>query len=55
MDFANPHFAEPQWLWLAFLLPAAALSLFVYARHARLGQLAQFAARVEPYCAANPW
>jgi len=44
MDFKNPHFAEPEWLWLAVLVPAGVLMLFWYARWARRKQIAQFAA-----------
>ena len=44
MDFTHPHFAEPDWLWLAFLVPAGVGLLFAYARWARRQQVAQFAA-----------
>ena len=44
MSFANPHFAEPQWLWLAVLGPAATLALFRYAAWARRQQVAALAA-----------
>jgi Ca-activated chloride channel family protein len=44
MNFANPHFAEPQWLWLAILGPAAVVALQRYAAWARRSQLARFAA-----------
>jgi Ca-activated chloride channel family protein len=44
MDFRNPHFAEPGWLWLAALAPLAVLALQVYAARRRKRQLAQFAA-----------
>ena len=44
MTFANPHFAEPRWLWLAVLGPLALLLLHRYAAWARDRQLAQLAA-----------
>ncbi len=44
MNLANPHFAEPQWLWLAVLGPVAAWLLFRYAARKRQQQLAAFAA-----------
>ena len=44
MDFTHPHFAEPQWLWLAALAPIGVLLLERYAGWARQRQLAQFAA-----------
>jgi Ca-activated chloride channel family protein len=44
MNFADPHFAEPQWLWLALLAPVALVGLLRRAEHARRRQLAQFAA-----------
>jgi Ca-activated chloride channel family protein len=44
MDLAHPHFAEPAWLWLAFLGPAALLVLQWYSGLARQRQLAQLAA-----------
>lgn len=43
MDFTHPHFAEPEWLWLAVLAPLGVLALQRYARWARKRQLAQFA------------
>jgi Ca-activated chloride channel family protein len=43
MDFTHPHFAEPEWLWLAVLAPLGVLVLQRYARWARKRQLAQFA------------
>jgi Ca-activated chloride channel homolog len=43
MDFANPHFAEPQWLWLAVTGPLALLALQIYASWKRRQQLAQIA------------
>ncbi len=44
MDFRNPHFAEPGWLWLAALAPVCLLLLHRYAAHARKKQVALFAA-----------
>jgi len=44
MSFTNPHFAEPRWLWLAFLGPLALLALQRYSAWARKRQLAQIAA-----------
>lgn len=44
MNFANPHFAEPRWLWLAVVGPLALLALQRYSAWARLKQLAQLAA-----------
>jgi Ca-activated chloride channel homolog len=44
MNFTNPHFAEPQWLWLAVLGPALLLWLQVHAARARRRQLALIAA-----------
>ena len=44
MDFRHPHFAEPGWLWLAFLAPLCVVLLHRYARWARKRQLALFAA-----------
>lgn len=43
MDFANPHFAEPGWLWLAVLGPVALAALHHYAARARQRQLARVA------------
>jgi len=43
MDFANPHFAEPGWLWLAGLAPVALALLLHYAARARQRQLARVA------------
>lgn len=43
MDFAQPHFAEPRWLWLAVLGPVALLALQYYAARARQRQLALIA------------
>lgn len=44
MNFTTPHFAEPQWLWLAVLGPAALLALQLYAGQRRRRQLARLAA-----------
>jgi len=44
VNLANPHFAEPQWLWLALLGPLALLVLQRYSGWARRRQLAQIAA-----------
>lgn len=44
MDFAHPHFAEPQWLWLAALGPVALALLHLYAARGRRRQMARFAA-----------
>ncbi|HWQ90344.1 MAG TPA: VWA domain-containing protein [Clostridia bacterium] len=44
MDFANPHFAEPGWLWLALLGPVALFILQWYSAAARRKQLARIAA-----------
>ncbi len=43
MSFANPHFAEPQWLWLAVLGPLALVILLRYAAEARRRQLSTLA------------
>ncbi len=43
MDFSNPHFAEPQWLWLAVIGPLLVIALQRYAAWARRKQLAQLA------------
>lgn len=43
MDFSSPHFAEPNWLWLAVLGPAALLGLQWYAARARVRQMEQLA------------
>ena len=45
MDFTHPHFAEPVWLWLAFLGPVGVLALHRYAAWARARQLGTFAAQ----------
>lgn len=44
MDFTNPHFAEPRWLWIALLAPVLVLFLQQYAARARQRQMAAFAA-----------
>ena len=44
MDFANPHFAEPLWLWLAFLGPVLVVALQRYSARMRRKQLARIAA-----------
>ena len=44
MNFANPHFAEPRWLWPAALAVLCLLALQRYAAWARRRQIAQFAA-----------
>lgn len=43
MNFTNPHFAEPEWLWLALLGPCILLGLQLYSAIARRKQLAQLA------------
>jgi Ca-activated chloride channel homolog len=44
MNLVHPHFAEPQWLWLAVLGPLVLLALQRYSAWARRKQLAQLAA-----------
>ena len=44
MNLAHPHFADPEWLWLAVLGPIGLAVLEVYSSWARKGQLAQMAA-----------
>lgn len=44
MDFSHPHFAQPIWLWLAFLGPVVVFALQRYAAFARRKQLASIAA-----------
>src|ERR1051326_700944 len=44
MNLSAPHFAEPRWLWLAFLGPALLLALQQYSAWARRRQLALIAA-----------
>jgi Ca-activated chloride channel family protein len=43
MDLSNPHFAEPQWLWLAVAGPLMVIVLQRYSAWARRRQLAQLA------------
>lgn len=43
MNFTNPHFEEPQWLWLAALGPVALAWLHHHAARARRRQLARVA------------
>jgi Ca-activated chloride channel family protein len=43
MNLAHPHFADPDWLWLAFFGPAALLVLHQYSAWRRRQQLAQIA------------
>jgi Ca-activated chloride channel family protein len=42
-DFAHPHFAEPRWLWVAFLAPLALVALQIYAARMRRKQLGNVA------------
>jgi Ca-activated chloride channel family protein len=44
MNLANPHFAEPRWLWLAVLGPIALIALQQYSAWARRRSLAELAA-----------
>ena len=44
MNLANPHFAEPRWLWLAVLAPVALFILQRYSAWARRRSLAELAA-----------
>jgi Ca-activated chloride channel family protein len=44
MNVANPHFAEPRWLWLAVLGPLVLIALQRYCAWARRRNLAQLAA-----------
>lgn len=44
MNLANPHFAEPEWLWLAWLGPLALILLQRYSAWRRRQQLGQIAA-----------
>ena len=44
MNWVNPHFAEPRWLWLAVLAPVLLVVLQAYSGWARKKQLAQLAA-----------
>ncbi len=43
MNFSNPHFAEPEWLWLAVAGPLLLAALHRYAAWARRRQLSQIA------------
>lgn len=43
MDFINPHFEEPLWLWLAVLGPVLLVLLHQYSAAARVRQLAKVA------------
>lgn len=43
MNLAHPHFADPDWLWLAFFGPVALLVLHQYSAWRRRQQLAQIA------------
>lgn len=43
MQFTNPHFAEPRWLWLAVAGPLLLFALQRYAARARARQLAKIA------------
>jgi Ca-activated chloride channel family protein len=43
LNFAHPHFAEPNWLWLALLGPVALIGLHRYAAWARRRDLSQVA------------
>jgi len=43
VNVANPHFAEPLWLWLAFLGPVALFALQRYSAWQRQRQLARMA------------
>jgi Ca-activated chloride channel homolog len=44
MSFSNPHFAEPEWLWLAVLAPLVLIALQWYSAWQRRKQLARVAA-----------
>ena len=44
MNFARPHFAEPEWLWLALLAPIFLVALQMFSGWARRKQLEQVAA-----------
>ena len=44
MNFANPHFTEPHWLWLVVAAPLVLAALQRYSAWARQRQLAQLAA-----------
>lgn len=43
MNWADPHFAEPHWLWLAGLGPVALIALMIYAAAARRKQMSAIA------------
>lgn len=43
MNFADFHFAEPRWLWLALVAPVLLALLYQYAAKARRAQLARMA------------
>jgi Ca-activated chloride channel family protein len=43
MDFRHPHFAQPEWLWLAVLGPVLLVLLHLYAARARKRQTALLA------------
>src|SRR5437867_465456 len=43
MNLANPHFAEPEWLWLAILGPVVLILLHQYSAWARSKSLARLA------------
>ena len=43
MNFAHPHFTEPQWLWLAAFAPLLLGALYVHAARARRKQLSLIA------------
>jgi Ca-activated chloride channel family protein len=43
MNFADFHFAEPRWLWLALIAPALLVLLHIHAARKRWIQLAQIA------------
>jgi Ca-activated chloride channel homolog len=44
MNVTHPHFAEPHWLWLAFMGPLLLLSLQLYSNRMRTRQLDRIAA-----------
>src|ERR1043165_74878 len=44
MNVAHPHFAEPQWLWLALIGPVSLALLQRYSSWMRTRQLSQIAA-----------
>ncbi len=58
MNIANPHFAEPSWLWLALFGPLALLGLQRYAawrRQHQIGQLAGPSLLPELLASHSPW